>query len=146
MNRLTYRLMATALWAITLPAFASDIPPDHPILGTWKFDLPDIACFEIYEFRPDGIDHVISRDQIEDSRYEVSTTPNERGFYTLTDTVIAGNGKKDCIGQTSQIGDVANGYAIFDPSNQQMYLCSAHVPKLCMGPLIRINTTKARQP
>jgi len=127
----------------TSHVFAAEIPLVHPILGTWKYDLPELACFETYEFRPDGVDHITSRDEIGDSRYEVSETPDSHGFYQFTDTVVTSNGKKDCDGQTSPIGDVTSGYAMFDPSLQKMYLCSERLPNQCMGPLVRNSSSKS---
>jgi len=104
--------MAVLMLTTTPAVFAGEIPPDHPILGTWQYTVSE-SCFETYEFRPDGIDHTISRDEIGDDRYEVSTAPDDRGFYKLTDIVMTSNGKKDCNGQTSPIGDVTSGYAMF---------------------------------
>jgi len=147
MKMLKHNLMTAALLAMTSSVFAANVPPDHPILGTWQYiSLNHDNCVETYEFRTDGINHGISRDEISDSRYDVSATSDAQGFYRYSETLITINGKKSCEGGPSTpVGEVLNAYIHFDPSQESMVLCQDHSFRACMS-LTRSSSPRNGQP
>ncbi|MBI1397226.1 MAG: hypothetical protein GC151_14735 [Betaproteobacteria bacterium] len=115
--------------------------PDHPILGTWAytFALPDGTCTEVYRFRQDGTTLVTSAGEVAETRYEISTQPDENGFYRLVDTIVKDNGQKDCSGLVMQVGHTATRYLQFDPSGEEFVICEQASLDACFGPLLRVH-------
>ena len=110
--------------------------PRQLIVGTWKHTLPKYNCSEVYTFRADGSMHVTSGEEVGDSVYEISeTAPN--GFSKLLDTRTAGNGKKDCTGDVTPVGDKATVYVRFSRDGDKMLVCQSESLAACFGPLQR---------
>jgi hypothetical protein len=110
----------------------------HPIVGTWRFVVPDGSCAETYRFRADGTSHVTSADEVAESVFEISHKPSQKGFYLWVDTIVKDNGKKDCAGQITDVGRKTTNYIRFDPSGQRFVVCRAESLDACFGPLQRI--------
>jgi len=95
-------LSSCALVALTLavavPAGAAAPYADHPLVGSWRFNVPNTDCHEVYRFRADGTSIVTSGAEIAESVFEVSPEPTSKGYYAWTDTIVKDNGKEDCTG------------------------------------------------
>lgn len=121
------------------PSLAKSIAPDHPLVGTWKITLAlsDRTCDEIYSIRADGTTLVTSAAEVSESEFELSDVPTEKGFYRWVDTVTSDNGKKDCLGQITEVGHVATNYLILHPSGDMFLMCIEESLDRCVGPFVR---------
>jgi hypothetical protein len=136
------RLVVSMLLLVTASAVARADPPrptakDHPILGRWIITLPDESCSETYTFRPDGTTLVTSGEEIAESVYEISTKPSQSGFYKWTDRLVKDNGKKDCTGAITKVGQVVTSFVQFHPSGVAFILCADESLDRCIGPFLR---------
>lgn len=139
------RLLALALGLGAALLQASPPAPGHPLLGTWQLRLPGVSeCVETYEILPDGTTHTKSAEEETVSEYEISAVPNEKGYYVFVDTVKKSNGKPDCSGRVTPVGEpvtlylapLRGGYLVcFDPALQR-----------CLGPMMRIGKPPAASP
>lgn len=128
---------------LVAPAFAasgqSAAPfANHPIVGTWRFTLPDGSCAETYRIRADGTSLVTSGEEVAETVYEVTPRPSRNGFYTWTDTIVKDNGKKDCAGQITDVGRKSTNYIRFDASGDRFIVCRAESLEACFGPMRRV--------
>ncbi len=135
----TTTLVAASIFLAITPALGKPIAPDHPFVGTWKITLPlsGGTCDEIYHIRPDGTRLVTSGEEEAESEYEISDGPSEKGFYKWVDTITKDNGKKDCLGGITPVGDVATNYIVFHPSGDMFLLCIEESLDRCVGPFVR---------
>ena len=136
MRTLTGVLLSVAMLAPQ--ALAAPPPADHPILGIWRFTLPDGSCSEIYRFRADGTTLVTSAEEVSESTFNIPAQPSASGFYKLEDRLVKGNGKKDCIGQIMKIGTRGTHFVHFHPSGALFLLCAAESLDACIGPFRRL--------
>ena len=111
---------------------------NHPIVGTWRFTMPDGKCAETYRFRADGTSLVTSGEEVAESEYRIAANPSRNGFYEWVDTIVKDNGKKDCSGQITDVGRTTTNYIRFDPAAQRLVVCRAESLDACFGPLRRI--------
>jgi len=141
LNKLSALVTAILLLTVISTAYATEVPPDHPLLGTWLYDVPGLSCIETYDFKPDGTEHTISREEIGDNQFHVTTTADRLGYFTFQDMVITNNQKQDCGYNLTPIGNVISGFIIFDRSQQTMYLCTDRTQYQCTGPFVRSSTS-----
>jgi hypothetical protein len=113
--------------------------PDHPLIGTWRFTLPGGKCAEIYIFRADGTNVVVSAEEVGESAYEVSEAPSSKGFYKWTDVITKDNGGRDCSGEVMQLGHEATNYVLIHPSGEKLLVCRDESLDACFGPLDRVH-------
>ena len=111
---------------------------NHPLIGTWRFSLPDGSCDETYRFRADGTSLVTSGDEVAESEYKIAEQPSRSGFYEWVDTIVKDNGKKDCAGQITDVGRKTTNYIRFDAQGQRFIVCRAENLQQCFGPLRRV--------
>ena len=111
---------------------------NHPILGTWIFAVPDTDCEETYYVRQDGTTLVTSGREVAESVYEIDDEPSEKGFYKNTDRIVKDNGKPDCVGNITKVGDEVTNYIRFHPSFNLMIICKDESLDACFGPLYRL--------
>lgn len=111
---------------------------NHPLLGIWRLDLPQIGCSETYHFRADGTSLVTSADEVSESEYQVMDKPSAQGFYRLEDHIVKDNGKKDCAGEITKPGTKAVNYLRFHPSGALFLMCADESMKTCIGPFERV--------
>jgi len=113
------------------------LPAGHPLVGTWRIDLPQAQCHELYVLRADGTGSVSSGEERGESEFEAALEPDEQGFYKWTDRVTADNGKPDCMGNVTPVGDVAVTWIRMHPSGKQFLMCLEENLRQCIGPFIR---------
>jgi hypothetical protein len=111
--------------------------PDHPILGTWTFAVPGTNCRETYFIRPDGRTLVTSGEEVSESIYQIDDEPTAKGFFKTTDKTVKDNGKKDCSGSVTPVGQESINYIRFHPSGDMMIMCRDESLNACFGPLRR---------
>jgi hypothetical protein len=111
--------------------------PDHPVLGTWTFVVPDTGCQETYTIRPNGTTLVTSGEEVTESVFEIDDAAGAKGFFKTTDEVVKGNGKKDCAGEITRVGQKTTNYIRFNPAGDVMIMCRDEAGKACFGPLRR---------
>src|SRR5690349_14218706 len=132
--------MRKVLWIFLLPAFVAAAPSQaavaagHPIIGTWRFTLPDGSCDETYRFPGDGTSLVTSGEEVAESEYTIAERPSGAGYYEWVDTIVKDNGKKDCAGQITDVGRKTTNYIRFDPQGQRLIVCRAENTQQCFGP------------
>jgi len=129
--------------ALSLPAVADDVtrtplPKDHPLVGTWRIDVPRLQCYEIYEIRPDGTTHVSSAKERSESEFQISAEPSSKGFYQWVDKIVKDNGEPDCSGSIMELGHVATNFIIVHPSGDKFLMCEEENLKSCLGPFVRL--------
>jgi hypothetical protein len=137
MPKLTGLLILLA--AFSLGAGAAPLPVrNHPLLGVWKLDLPDLGCSEVYHFRADGTSLVTSAQEVSESEFKVTPKPSANDFYRLEDTIVKDNGKKDCTGEVTPIGTHAVNFIRFHPSGVLFLMCADETMRACIGPFERV--------
>jgi len=138
MRRLLILVLSGTLVALAASfASAASLRTDHPIIGTWKIELPDASCHEIYHIRRDGTMVVTSAEEISESEFTISDRPGAKGFYKWVDRVTKDNGKKDCSGEITEAGHAATNFVLFNPSQDQFVICEDDSGEACIGPFIR---------
>jgi len=132
-------LAALALLANVAAAAPSKTPsPTHPLLGIWVLHLPDLNCAETYHFRGDGSTLVKSAQEVGESEFTVSEQPSANGYYRMDDKVVKDNGKPDCSGNVTKVGERATNYLRFHPSGTRFVMCRGESMQACIGPFERV--------
>ena len=133
--------LLAALLILAVPVASAQetaVARGHPIIGTWRFTVPDGSCAETYRFRADGTSIVTSGDEIAETEFRVTPKPSRKGFYEWVDTIVKDNGKKDCAGQITDVGRKTTTYIQFDPGAERFIVCQAESHDACFGPLRRV--------
>lgn len=123
---------AFAQWAVHTP-----LPENHPLVGTWRIELPKLNCFEEYEIRADGTKSSMSGEERNESELAISGGPSLRGFYKWIDKITQSNGSPDCSGSKTKLGHVAVNYIRLHPSGQRILLCTAEDMNSCYAEFFR---------
>ena len=137
-------LLVTALCAGTAPTIAADpagAPPSgvHPIIGKWTWQLAGNACNETLQFRSQGTRDGASGEEVTEGTYQITLKPGFSGFYRLTETLTATNGKRDCAGDLRVAGEESTmRFVQFSPKNDQLIFCKSESLQACYGPLRRV--------
>ena len=138
MHRFVLLLATTVTAAASAqPVRRSQLPLSHPLIGSWRIDLPDVDCYELYDLHANGTTRVTSGDQDIETEFELSSKPNGKGFYKWVDRVTKQNGKPDCMGDMIEDGQVSTNYILLLPSGTKFMLCAEEDPKTCIGPFVR---------
>lgn len=117
---------------------AAPVRADHPIVGTWRFVLPDGSCHEIYRIRADGTALITSAAEVAETEFDIADQPDTDGFYKSSDKIVKDNGKKDCTGQISEVGRSVASFILFHPSGNMFLMCMERSTEACMGPFVRV--------
>jgi hypothetical protein len=113
------------------------LPADHPLVGSWRIDVPGTNCYEIYKVRVDGTMHVTSGSQQAESEFDISVLPSATGYYKWIDKIVKDNGRPDCMGEIMQVGHVATNYILLHRTGTKFLMCEAEDINTCIGPLVR---------
>lgn len=137
--------MALVLSAVACAAMAQSVvrtplPPSHPLVGTWRIDLPN-GCYEEYDIRSDGTKLSRSGEERNESDFEISLSPGEKGFYKWTDKITKANGRPDCGGSITALGHVAVNYIRLHPNGQRYLLCQAEDLSSCYAEFRRTSSS-----
>lgn len=137
---------ATALCAA--PSFAqafdrTPLPDSHPFIGQWRFDIPQLNCYEEYHVRKDGTLLVISGQERNESEFPVALYPSANGYYRWTDRILRNNGKPDCSGSLTPVGHVATNFLLFHRDRNSFLLCAKEDMATCFGPYVRKKASDA---
>ena len=135
-------LVGTLIALFSTTGFPQEIKPtplraDHPLVGAWKIELPEFACSEVYNLRANGTKRTISGREVSESVFQISAYPSARGFYKWVDKIVKHNGKSDCTGDKTPVGDIAISYILLHPDGTQFLLCSEESLNECIGPFVR---------
>jgi len=129
--------LITSSCAISQEIRRTPLPSDHPLIGSWKLDIPELKCFEVYTIKADGTASVTSGQEVGESEFEISLQPSEKGFYKWVDKITGFNGKPDCSGAIMEVGHVATNYIAIHESGRMMVFCQEENFDACFGPLVR---------
>ena len=113
------------------------LPTDHPLVGTWRVDIPNTRCHETYEVKADGSMHVTSAAQTAESDLALSLKPLASGFYKWVEKISMQNGQPDCLGQKVTVGHVSTNFVILDAPSREFLMCTAENVNTCVGPFVR---------
>ncbi|HEX4918783.1 MAG TPA: hypothetical protein VFV43_12855 [Limnobacter sp.] len=113
------------------------LPPNHPLVGTWRINLPEQSCFEMYDIRTDGSVKILSGKQIVETRYDIALRPDASGFYTWVDTVVQVNNQPDCMGNVVPNGNKATNYIVMHNSGEKFMMCQQADLSTCFGPFLK---------
>lgn len=113
------------------------LPANHPVIGLWRFDLPNTKCHELYDMRADGSTRITSGAQDIESIFRISAAPSAKGFHEWVDKITKANGKRDCSGELMEVGDETTNFILVHPSGKQFMLCEEEDTATCVGPFIR---------
>ncbi len=139
MNRRIARILYCGIVCLVAPAaHAEPLRSDHPMIGAWQITLPDGSCREIYRIRSDGTSIVTSGEEISESEFVISDKPSPKGFFKWVDTIKKDNGKKDCLGEITKVGQQATNYVLFHPSGDGFLICQEENVDTCVGPFLRL--------
>ncbi len=128
-------LAAVTSW-VCATAGAAPLRAGHPLLGTWAWTMPETRCTERMTMRADGTSGTTSGEEVSESTIRLSDQPDADGFYEWTDTITRSNGKPDCGGEATPIGDVATTYPRLNAAGDQLMLCLTKKGP-CFGPYVR---------
>lgn len=135
-------VLLTATGARSQTPFARQpLQKDHPAVGAWRIELPQLNCFEQMDFRPDGTRSVISGKEIAQAEFAISQKPDARGFYNWSDRILSVNGQPDCVGSLTKAGTVSHGFMVFNDDKNSFFLCPDADGKSCIGPYVKIAGT-----
>ena len=129
------------LMASTTFANTGSSSNSHPLHGKWTWTYQKNNCTEVYEYHSDNTTSVTSGEEIGESRFTVSDSPDSNGFYRMTDQITKSNGKTGCDGAPggSPVGNKVTIYIIFSPDEEEMAICQTASFSACFGPLRRIS-------
>jgi hypothetical protein len=124
-----------------------DLPPmpiprsaaaGHPIVGTWRWELPGKSCAETWQYSANGTRQNSGAEQIVQGLFEITPKPSLLGFYRLSEIVTATNGKADCSGEPPPgPGNGVLSYVQFSPALDQFIVCQSESLQACFGPFRR---------
>ena len=137
MNGIAASAIACVFLVASSAAAAAQLRADHPLLGTWKFAVPGSSCVETLTVTRSGRIDVVSGAQIGKSDSEIADRADERGFFKWVDKTIEDNGKADCGGSITPIGDLATTYIHLDESGGSFLQCFSESLSDCFGPYVR---------
>jgi len=141
MKTLSLRLVAAAAAFVACCAMAGTLRNDHPIVGTWRFVLPDGSCHEIYRIRADGTALITSAREVAESEFNIDDQPDTEGYYQSDDKIVKDNGREDCTGEVTKPGHVIKSFILFHPSNNMFLMCQRRDTDTCIGPFVRVRGT-----
>lgn len=133
----TLSLALACAAALAQDVTRTPLPAGHPVVGTWRIELPDQKCFESYQIRADGTVRVSSGAEVSESIYEISAEPTAAGFYKWTDKIVKDNGKPDCGGDVMEIGHVSINFIAMHRNGRMFLLCDREDLEACIGPFVR---------
>lgn len=113
------------------------LPDDHPLIGQWRFEVPDTPCHELYDIRADGTTRVTSGREVAESEFDMSHRPNPQGFYRWIDRLVKDNGLPDCTGEIAKPGQVSTNFILLHRSGDQFLMCEDESLEACIGPFVR---------
>jgi len=144
MNRRIARILSCTVASLAmLSAHAEPLRPDHPMVGAWKITMPGGSCQEIYRIRSDGTTLVTSGEEVSESEFVISDQPSAKGFYKWVDTIKKDNGKTDCLGEITQVGQKATNYILLHPTGDGFLICEEEDIDTCVGPFLRLKGSDA---
>ncbi len=115
----------------------TSLPENHPLVATWRVELPELKCFEEYVVRSNGTRSAVSGEERNESEFAISLVPSPAGFYKWTDRISKNNGKLDCSGSSTTLGHVAVNYIRVHPSGQRFLICQEENMKSCFVEFMR---------
>jgi len=76
----TLLAMTTLALVAAVPVSAQEfsrtpLPNNHPLVGTWRIELPGGKCFEEYDVRSDGTKLSMSGEERNESEFMISLVP-----------------------------------------------------------------------
>ncbi len=136
-------LVALSVLGATFFASAEEVtrtplPDNHPLIGSWRVEVPGTQCHEIYTVKPNGTMSVTSGIQAAESEFQIDLTPSAKGFYKWVDKITKDNGKPDCMGSIMEVGHVATNFIMVHPSGKAFIMCQSEDLSACMGPFRRV--------
>ncbi len=130
-------LATSSLSALAQEVVKTQIPQEHPLVGTWRIDLNDLKCFEEYEVRADGTKISRSGEERNESVHSISVVPSTKGFYKWTDRITKNNGKPDCSGNLTPLGSIAINYIRLHTTAERFLMCEAEDLNSCFAEFYR---------
>ncbi|MEO5658491.1 MAG: hypothetical protein ABIQ90_01660 [Polaromonas sp.] len=131
-------LFTVAAAQATQPLPPAPTPAQHPITGSWSWNLPGKKCAETWHYRADGTRSGSSGEETTRNHYEIAAIPSLLGFYRVVETVTESNRKRDCSGDLHEApGEPVTRFIQFSPKRDQLLVCKAESLKECFGPLQR---------
>lgn len=138
MKMLYITVLATMMLSAPIYSLAQEVkrtplPKDHPLIGSWKIELPNTTCFELYNIHQDGTLSVTSGVQAAESEFEISAIPSQKGFYKWVDKITKDNGKPDCMGSIMEVGHVATNFIALHRTGKMFVMCEKEDLNTCIG-------------
>jgi hypothetical protein len=108
------------------------LPPDHPLLGTWRLEMKG-GCFEEYTLRADGTKLSMSGEERNEAIFKISERPSAKGFYMWADKITKNNGKPDCGGSITPVGHAVVNFVRLHSSGTRFLLCEQETMASCFA-------------
>lgn len=116
----------------------SPLPEGHPLIGSWRVEVPGTQCHEVYTVKSNGTMSVTSGAQAAESEFQIDARPSAKGFYKWVDKITKDNGKPDCMGSLMEVGHVATNFILLHPSGKAFVMCQSEDLSACLGPFRRV--------
>lgn len=125
MNKKLFFIM---LMMFSVNGYASQHTPvsediESNILGVWEHKFPGVNCYEIRDFRKNGIVYASARKQFLKLKYSIRSTPTVSGFYKLSESVLTDNRGHDCFDNPMPDMQEYSFYLKFSPSKNAFAVC-----------------------
>jgi len=120
--------------ATSTPIQRTQLPDALPLLGKWVMVFPPLACHEQRDFKTNGTSESVSgQEQLESEWSLREVRPGKVTYYEWTDRVLKTNGKQDCTGRITPIGDAVTRYLYINPITHLLEMCERPDPTTCFA-------------
>lgn len=113
------------------------LPANHPLIGDWKLEIPNVACDGMLQVRPDGTTRATSAAQVVEAEVDLSPQPAESGYYKLSEKIVRENGQVNCVGNKIKVGQGGTNYLILNRDGDEFLMCAKEDINTCVGPFVR---------
>lgn len=139
LNRRTAALLLGGTLGLAPVLAAHGRDSEHPLIGSWTWKPEGKDCTEVYEWRANGTGHVVSGKEVTETRFKISATPDDKGYYVFLDEVVKDNKGRDCAGSTKDnTGEKSTLFIQISPAKDQIRICVKPSDDACFGPLTRV--------
>ena len=129
------RLCLALLLATTAAVAAPDSGVDNPIIGTWVWNPTEGQCREVHTYSADGRKRSESGEEVLVKDYHIKRV--REGMYQVSEIVLSGNDKADCMGGTTPVAATAEYYLMLR-NDGGYYTCASEDSMSCYGGASRL--------
>lgn len=136
----TISVCLLSIFSLSVLAETATNSAANPLEGSWEWTNIKNSCVETYIFAADGSAHITSGSELSNAHYEIAKSPDDKGFYKVSLTIIEDKGGKDCSeDESNNTGEIYIKYLMFHPAGSQYVSCDKASTDSCVGPLQKVH-------